>query len=111
MFSFIYRCPHNLFFDAFRLSDFAGCITAVVLVRAWATDTAKLLSFRDSITSDPAFSAQRRTLIFHLAVATDAAYPVNALRNIALDQVSTSHVCVFSARVPVFAHSSPGVSR
>ncbi len=70
----------------------AGCIAAVVLVRAWSADTTKLLSFRDSIMADPTFTAKRRELIFHLVFTTDAAYPVNSLRNIALDQVSTSHV-------------------
>ena len=76
-----------------------GCIAAVILVRAWSADTAKLLSFRDSIISDPALTLQRRVLIFHLVVTTDASYPVNALRNIALDQVSTSHVRASSPTV------------
>lgn len=74
---------------------FAGCISAVVLVRSWTADTAALLSFRDRTAADPAFAAQRRSLTFHLAVTSDTAYPVNSLRNIALDQVSTSHVRSF----------------
>lgn len=72
----------------------AGCIAAVILVRVWTADIAILLAFRDSLASDSSFAAQRRGLTFHLVVTTDAAYPVNALRNIALDYASTSHVRV-----------------
>lgn len=82
----------------FLHAGFAGCISAVVLVRSWSSDTSALLSFRDRIATDSAFTAQRRSLTFHLAVTTDAAYPVNSLRNIALDQVSTSHVRVLLCR-------------
>jgi hypothetical protein len=70
----------------------AGCIAAVILVRVWTADIAKLLAFNDSLASDSSFAAQRRSLAFHLVVSTDAAYPVNALRNIALDYTSSSHV-------------------
>ena len=80
----------------------AGCIAAVVLVRSWSDDISRLLSFHSSIASDPAFADRKvsRTLTFHIVVTTDAAYPVNALRNIALDKVSTSHVCSTTASSP-----------
>jgi hypothetical protein len=87
----------------------AGRISAVVLVRAWSVETAALLAFRDRIANDPTFSAPRRSLSFHLAVTADAAYPVNALRNIALDQVSTTHVRAFDWSVHLRAHALPGL--
>jgi hypothetical protein len=74
------------------ITSCAGCIAAVLLVRFWTADIAKLLAFRDSLASSSFFSTQRRVLTFHVVVSTDAAYPVNALRNIALDHASSSHV-------------------
>jgi hypothetical protein len=83
---------------------FAGCISAVILVRSWSADTSALISFRDSIAADPSFAAQSRFLSFHLAVTTDTAYPVNSLRNIALDNVPTSHVRIY---LPALGHPPP----